>query len=140
MKARTDKSAQPLALASFRDRHAGAEITVCGCGPSLRDLTVRDHLITIGVNDVGRLFDPTYLVVVNPRAQFRDDRFRHVERSNARALFTQLDLGAVRPPVVRFRLGRYGGVDPDGETLHYTQNSPYVAVCLAAYMGARRIG
>ena len=24
--------------------------------------------------------------------------------------------------------------------LHYTQNSPYVAVCLAAYMGARRIG
>ena len=24
--------------------------------------------------------------------------------------------------------------------LHYTQNSPYVALCLAAYMGARRIG
>lgn len=98
-------------------------------------------MVSIGVNDVGRLFDPTYLVVVNPRNQFKSDRFRHVERSNARALFTQLDLGTVHPPVVRFRLGEFAGTDPGaGEVLHYTQNSPYVAICLAAYMGAKRIG
>ena len=28
----------------------------------------------------------------------------------------------------------------DGDVQHHTQNSPYVAVCLAAYMGAARIG
>lgn len=50
---------------------------------------------TIGVNDVGRLFDPTYLVVVNPRNQFKGDRFRFVEQSKVQALFTQLDLGHV---------------------------------------------
>lgn len=132
-------------LQAFRGLHAGADILVCGCGPSLLELEDPANHITIGVNDVGRLFDPTYLVVLNPRAQFKGDRFRYVEQSNARALFTQLDLGPVKPPLVKFRLGRYGGTDAataDGLdcTLDYTQNSPYVAVCLAARMGAARIG
>jgi hypothetical protein len=130
----------PGGIDAYRDVHAGASVIVGGCGPTLRDLIAGEEAITIGVNDVGRLFDPTYLVVVNPRAQFKGDRFRFVEQSNARALFTQVDLGVVKPPVVRFKLGRYGGVEPDGDTLHYTQNSPYVAVCLAAHMGAKRIG
>jgi glycosyltransferase involved in cell wall biosynthesis len=128
-------------LAAFRSAHEGADIVVCGCGRSLRELETPAQSLTIGVNDVGRLFDPTYLVVVNPRGQFTKERFAHIECSNAQALFTQLDLGRVRPPVVRFTLGTYGGTDVGtAETLHFTQNSPYVAVCLAAYMGARRIG
>lgn len=128
-------------LASFQGRHDGESVVVCGCGPSLTTLAEPQRFTTIGVNDVGRLFDPDYLVVVNPRSQFKADRFVHVERSQARALFTQLDLGLVRPTVVRFKLGRYGGTDTLGTAvLHYTQNSPYVAVCLAALMGARRIG
>jgi glycosyltransferase involved in cell wall biosynthesis len=128
-------------LAAFRDAHRGETIVVCGCGPSLKELPTPECHITVGVNDVGRLFDPTYLVVVNPRNQFKADRFRFVEQSNAQALFTQLDLGPVRPPVVRFKLGQYGGTEiGTADVLHHTQNSPYVAVCLAAYMGARRIG
>ena len=128
-------------LAPYRGVHAGETLVVCGCGASLGDFADPGRFVTIGVNDVGRLFDPTYLVVVNPRTQFKGGRFRWVEESNARALFTQLDLGRVRPPVVRFRLGTYGGTEPGtAEVLHYTQNSPYVAVCLAAWMGATRIG
>lgn len=129
------------ALAAFRDAHAGETIVVCGCGESLKELPTPGNHITIGVNDVGRLFDPTYLVVVNPRNQFKANRFRYVEQSSARVLFTQLDLGLVRPRVVRFKLGQYGGTGLGlADVLHYAQNSPYVAVCLAAYMGARRIG
>ena len=86
---------RPLALAAFRNRHQGDAIVVCGCGTSLKELTNPGQYITVGVNDVGRLFDPTYLVVVNPRTQFKNDRFRYVEQSNAQALFTQLDLGRV---------------------------------------------
>ena len=128
-------------LQAFAGRHPGSTIVVCGCGASLNDLPDPRGLLTIGVNDVGRLFDPTWLVVVNPPSQFTADRFRHVQASRAQALFTQLDLGPVQPPVVRFRLGKFGGTDDAGaDTLHYTQNSPYVAVCLAAFMGARRIG
>ncbi|MEH6413428.1 glycosyltransferase [Pseudomonas sp. CGJS7] len=130
-----------LALSAYRGLHAGASVVVCGCGPSLPQLPRTQELLTIGVNDVGRLFDPTYLVVLNPPQQFKHDRYVHVRASNARALFTQLDLGTVKPPLVRFRLGAYGGTDSGADDcLHYTQNSPYVAVCLAAYMGATRIG
>jgi hypothetical protein len=127
-------------LRAFENVHRGADILVCGCGESLRELQVPTGAITIGVNDVGRLFDPTYLVTVNPRNQFKADRFQYVENSNARYLFTQLELGRVRPPVVRFALGKYGGTAFDGTRLDYTQNSPYVALCLAVHMGATRIG
>ena len=113
---------------------------VCS-GPSLLDLPDPTRYLTIGVNDVGRLFTPTYLVVVNPPQQFAGDRFSYVQNSRARAIFTQLDLGALQSPVVRFKLGRFGGTDGAvAEVLHFTQNSPYVAVCLAACLGARRIG
>ncbi|HEX5453991.1 MAG TPA: glycosyltransferase family 9 protein [Stellaceae bacterium] len=131
-----------LSLPAFRDRHRGETIVVCGCGQSLNELPLPPGCVTIGVNDVGRRFDPTYLVVVNSPLQFAAGRFAHVAGSRARFLFTQRDdLGAVAPPVVRFELGRFGGTDcDDPRRLHYTQNSPYVALCLAAHLGAARIG
>src|SRR5262245_2414106 len=118
----------PVTLAAFRDRHRGEPIIVCGCGESLRGFQPPIGLLTIGVNDVGRQFTPDYLVVVNPPSQFKAGRFEHVSSSNARFIFTQLDLGLRRDNVVRFQLGRRGGTDSDNpNVLHYTQNSPYVA-------------
>jgi hypothetical protein len=128
-------------LANFLNLHQDGMIIVCGCGESLNDLAHPERYITIGVNDIGRHFQPTYLVVVNPRNQFSGDRFRYVETSQAQYLFTQLVLDLRRPNIVKFRMGKYGGTDfSDPEVLHYTQNSPYVALCLAVHMGARRIG
>lgn len=130
----------PASFLEFRNRHAGATIVVCGCGASLKEFNHPEEFITIGVNDVGRQFQPTYLVVVNPRNQFSADRFRHVESSRAQAIFSQLDL-KLNQPVVRFRLGQYGGTDSsDPGVLHFTRNSPYVAVGLAVHLGAKRIG
>ena len=128
-------------LASFSNVHLGETILVCGCGQSLNELKQPERFITIGVNDIGRRFHPDYLVVVNPRDQFSGDRFHYVETSAARFLFTQLDLGLSRDNVVKFNLGKEGGTDwSNPDVLHYTQNSPYVAVCLALHMGAKRIG
>src|ERR1700735_1038733 len=86
--------AKPLAhtLEGFRNFHQGESIVVCGCGKSLANFAEYQQYITIGVNDVGRFFQPTYLVVLNNRNQFSGDRFNYVARSNAKALFTQLDL------------------------------------------------
>src|SRR5262249_6385751 len=112
-----------------------------GCGKSLAEFTDYERFITIGVNDVGRLFQPTYLVVLNPRSQFSGNRFDYVARSRAQALFTQLNLGIDHPHIVRFNLGQQDGVTFDTpNALPYTRNSPYVGVCLAALMGAKRIG
>ncbi len=128
-------------LQDYRGLHAGETILVCGCGVSLNDLPLDPPGITIGVNDIGRRFDPSYLVVLNPPSQFRGGRFRHVAESRAQALFTQLELGIAHPRIVRFRLGEYAGTDLSGATaLPYTRNSTYVALCLAIYMGAKRIG
>jgi glycosyl transferase family 1 len=128
-------------LASFLNVHAGGTIIVCGCGQSLNQLQRPEEFVTIGVNDVGRKFQPDYLVVVNPPHQFSGDRFRYVEGSQAKFIFTQLELGLTRDNVVKFSLGTQGGTDfSNPDVLNYTQNSPYVALCLAIHMGARRIG
>jgi hypothetical protein len=46
-------------LTDFRDTHKGERIIVCGIGPSLGAMAnVADRGVTIGVNDIGRTFDP----------------------------------------------------------------------------------
>lgn len=69
-----DPSIEGPGLAHYRGVHAGESIV--GCGVSAETMCVGRQSITIGVNDVGRMFDPTCLVVVNPRNQFKGDRFR----------------------------------------------------------------
>jgi SAM-dependent methyltransferase len=128
-------------LASFSNTHLGETILVCGCGQSLNELQQPERFITIGVNDIGRRFHPDYLVVVNPPDQFSGDRFHYVKTSAAKFLFTQLDLGLSRENIIKFDLGKENGTDwSNPDILHYTQNSPYVALCLALHMGAKRIG
>src|SRR5271157_3842849 len=122
--------ALPNTLEGFRNFHQGGSIVVCGCGKSLANFPNLQQYTTVGVNDVGRLIQPTYLVVLNNRKQFSGNRFDYVARSTAKALFTQLDLGINHPNIVRFNLGQQNGVTLDTpNTLPYTLNSPYVAVC-----------
>ncbi|PWC17026.1 hypothetical protein DDT52_17225 [Brenneria roseae subsp. roseae] len=131
----------PTRFADFYQRHAGESILVCGCGSSLNQLHEAEHYTTIGVNDIGRKFHPDYLVVLNGRHQFTEERFTHIASSQAQAIFTHLQLGISHPNIVRFLLGQRGGVEvSDTHSLPYTRNSTYVAACLAIFMGAKRIG
>lgn len=93
-------------LAVYRDCHQGESIVVCGCGSSLNTLEIPDSIVTIGVNDVGRKRTPDYLVVLNSKTQFKGDRFKYVENSGAKAIFSQLNLGLSHPNSVRFQLGQ----------------------------------
>ena len=128
-------------LSAFKDLHQTEKILICGCGESLNDLEQPENFITVGVNDVGRKFQPDYLVVVNPKEQFAGDRFQYVESSKAKYIFTQLDLPVEHPNIVKFKLGTFGGTDfSRTDVLHYTNNSPYIALNLAILMGAKLIG
>jgi hypothetical protein len=131
-------------LAAFRNAHAGGRAVVCGCGSSLRALERPERFVTIGVNDVGRMFQPNYLVVVDGREHLKE-RFSYVENSTADFIFTQrTNLALPQPNVVMFHLGE----DPDADAaspdiLSFSAPSlmtPYIALCLALHMGAREIG
>lgn len=129
-------------LADFRDIHKGEQIIVCGIGPSLGALTnIADRGVTIGVNDIGRYFDPTYLVIINRKDSFGAERWEYIEHSWSKNIFTCLHDLDDQSDIVHFKLSKKTGVDLSADdSLPYTGNSPYVALCLAAFMGASRIG
>ena len=129
-------------LRDWKDCHLGETVIVAGCGASLSALCAKPPCPVIGVNDMGRLFDPDYLVILNPQSQFPAERFAAIEASRPKTVFTTVrDLTLSETPIVRMDLGKRGGVEVthDGR-VPFTRNSPYVALALARHMGARRIG
>ena len=75
------------------------------------------------------------------KISFRATVCKYVQNSKAEYLFTQLDLPVKHPNIVKFKLGTFGGTDfSEKNVLHYTNNSPYIALNLAILMGAKRIG
>jgi len=132
---------------AFKDKHKDAKMIITGLGESAQVLGNIDvDCLTMGVNDVGRLFTPTYTVVVNDRTSFEDHRWNHIAACNSDALFTHIkDIPNQMPVdhqdrVVTIPLGRYGGTDLHKMAVDFSSNSPYVACIIAAYMGIKNIG
>ena len=129
-------------LREFIGIHYGQDIIVCGCGTSL--LGFEEHhsdYITIGVNDVPKLFEPTYLVVTDHQGRFKEQRRKDlVNNSKAKRLFT-CAAGWRHKNIVHFDLGEKAlkNLDSQHKIDHFV-NSPYVAACLAYKLGARNIG
>lgn len=132
-----------MQYSDFIDKHKTETIVVCGCGVSAPSLKNPNNYITIGVNDIGRLFTPNYLVVLNVRNGFKGDRWNYIENSEAEVIFTQLNPKKLnikrKGNIVNIKLGKHGGTGKDYKVDH-TSNSPYVAVIIASHMGAKRIG
>lgn len=127
----------------FKNYHLNECLVVCGLGESIRSLRLPCQLTTIGVNDIGRLFHPTYLLNVNNRTQYKGDRFSFIENTQAKYLFTHTpgEQRNVKCPIVKFEIAKKsGGVAMVNNRLPHFRNSPYTAVALAAFMGAAKIG
>lgn len=114
---------------------------VCGCGSSL--ISFKSHyqdFITIGVNDVPALFDPTYLLVTDHPNRFNDIRKKLINESKSRGLFTCVK-GWRHPKIIHFDLGKKGASNLDNPTkVDHFLNSPYTAINVAYKLGARAIG
>ena len=128
-------------LSEFTGIHKGSKIIVCGCGTSL--LTFKDHYadwITIGVNDVPALFEPTYLLVTDHPNRFNNSRANLINKSNTKHLFTCAK-GWRHPRMVNFELGSIDvkSLDTPNKIDHFI-NSPFVAIGLAYKLGAKNIG
>jgi len=96
-------------VSEFRDRHKGDKIVVLGLGESVTDEALsraRCH-VTIGSNDIARVFTPTYLVTIDsPQGLDKD----HSPGERSVYVKTALDRGStlvlVQPP-------RWESVIPD---------------------------
>ena len=132
---------------SFKDKHKGSKMIITGLGESAKLLTDFDHsCLTMGVNDIARLFNPTYTVIVNDKTSFKADRWKYIEACESDAIFTHIKHISEQMPVkhqdrvVTVTLGRYGGADLNKNAVDFSSNSPYVACIIAAYMGITEIG
>jgi hypothetical protein len=128
-------------LNQFYNIHEGQKIVVCGCGMSLLDF--KDHhqdFITIGVNDVPALFNPTYLVITDHPVRFSEARKKLVNESDVKAMFTCVK-GWRHERLAMFKLGKKGiGNINDPNLVDHFLNSPYAAINIAYKLGARKIG
>lgn len=102
-----------------------------------------DKFNTIGVNDIGELFSPDYLLVVDPPVAFSDHRRETIEQTNSKYFVTCREAWN-RPEIIECNIGSRG-VDElqykgRNNFLNKSITSPYVAVCLAFCLGAKRIG
>jgi hypothetical protein len=130
-----------IQLKDLQNRHLGEDFIVCGCGRSLLLFQDPGSYNTIGVNDVGRYFVPDYLIVVNPESSFKRDRWEYIRKTNPPYFLSQYKLKVLAQNYVQFQLGGFGKADfSNPNVLNYTQNSPYVAIDLAAHLGAKKIG
>ena len=125
----------------FKDKHKGQKIMVVGCGTSTGTLSNPQDYITVGVNDLSRMFPPNYLVVLNDKSSFPHDRWKWIAETASPTVFTHIkNLAVPEEKRVLLQLGRYGGVDLEKDAVDYSSNSTYVACIIAAYLGASKIG
>lgn len=134
---------------SFKDKHKGGKMIITGLGESAQILGDIDiPCLTMGVNDVARLFNPTYTVVVNDKSSFSEDRWKHIAACESDAIFTHIKERHYEQQmplkhqdrIVTIPLGRYGGTDLNKMAVDFTSNSPYIGCVVAAYMGITDIG
>lgn len=131
-------------LADFRGAHYGEAIVVCGLGASINSFHNPRRFRTIGVNDIGRGFTPDYLFVMDAPQSFGPERFQFIRNSKAKYIFTDHDLGLERANIVRFPIRSSPAPRFDDPDVLYLigrpPTSPFLALCLAAHMGAKAIG
>ncbi len=137
-----------LDLEHYKDSLSGEDVIVLGLGESTSTVPSQ-HLRrywTIGVNDVGRHHNPDFLVLCNSPSCFSSERRDVILDSKVKAAFvfpmfvgqwtTEHGFRVVSCPMSR---GIIPGWKDRGVIPNHT-TSPYVAIALAAYMGARRVG
>ena len=130
----------PKRFIDFNNIYNGKKIVICGCGTSL--LNFKPHykdFITIGVNDVPALFNPTYLIVTDHPNRFNTARKKIINEADVKGLFTCVK-GWRHPKIIHFDLGKKGAknLDDPAKVDHFL-NSPYTAINIAYKMGATKI-
>jgi len=128
---------------NYINSQKGKKIIVCGCGNSIKYLNDTGDAIIIGVNDIERKLTPHYLLVVNHPGSFTRDRWSFVCQTNAEVVITQIKNLSIanQEKLVYINLGSRGGYNLENpDKIDFSNNSPYMGVILAYFLGASKIG
>ena len=133
-----------IKYADFVNKHHGRKALIIALGESALKVRGMDlsHLVTIGVNDVDRVFVPNYVVTLDEYKTFEIGRAETIMRTKAERIFTHIKDWEKSGKAVMFALGRKGtllNLNNPG-VLDISCNSPYVAMILAYQMGCTSIG
>ena len=129
-------------------KYKGKDIIVLGCGTSVSGFVdkIPADAVTIGVNDIGDIYTPEYLLVVNSPNTFTPaSRANTISNNSSPYMITHManKWPGVKSEIVEIKLGdmKLGhlGKTPT-DIIDYHNNSPFRACICAYYMGARRIG
>lgn len=134
-------------FSEFANIHSGKRALVLGLGVSTKQIVGKDtrDLITIGVNDIGSIYTPKYLLTVDMSSRFQPQRSMAIRDTEAEYLFTHIEewkkATRLMDKVVSFKLGARSlqNINNIG-VLDFSNNSPYIAIILAYQMGCREIG
>lgn len=132
-------------MSEFKDFigiHKGATIVVCGLGESINSFKGKeDEYLTIGVNDIGRHFEPSYLVCIDSHRTFGEERYNYIKNTKASNVFSHINLPLDNPEKL-VKIGYSEKTDyslSNPNKLHNNYISPFVAVNIAYWMGASKI-
>lgn len=136
-----------ISINLFEKKHTGKRAIVMGLGVSTNDILEHDlsEFVTIGVNDICKVYTPDYVLTVDLPGRFSKDRLPSITETKSSYLFTQLPewkkYSNLEIKTVLFKLGdrKLGNIDRHG-VLDYSNNSPYIGVLLAYQMGCAEIG
>jgi len=125
-------------LEHWRDIHKGEEFIVCGCGPSVAELPKNLNIPTIGVNDIWSYHECTYILMIDGPKAFKPNRVERIVNSKPERWFLTKDSdkawkGFKKPriPATLFDDLLMPGI---------RMTTPTLAVGLAMFMGAKRVG
>lgn len=134
-------------LGHFINVHVGKKAVVMGLGTSTSEIIKKDlsNVITIGVNDIGIVYTPKYLLTLDMSQRFQPQRSNAIKNTGAEYLFTQetswTQVPELKDRIVIIKLGNRMLTNIDNsDILDYSSNSPYVGVLLAYRMGCHEIG
>lgn len=132
-----------MRLRDFKLLHQAQRAILVGTGPSVVEATVQ-YKPAFGVNDVERTgVGVDYLVMVDPIGRFGDDRRKWIYETKAVRFIGQPYCGPYPVAAVNYRLQqprhRLGLPAGEGEFV-YSNDTPYIAMSLAFWMGISELG
>lgn len=126
------------AMEGWRNKHLGETMIVCGCGPSIANIPRKIDVPTIGVNDIWAYHEARYVLMIDSMECFKADRVARIEAGKPEHYFLASHAEMSWRKKHKPRMPHT--IFDDGIMPGNNITTPSLAIGLAMFMGAKRVG